>query len=77
MGGLAELYINLVFSVGIGWYFLGIYHTDNQRKTRLVYFGIKILVGAPLFPQKGGIGPLLEELSPPFENEWGFLPFLK
>ena len=57
----------LTESVFFGRYrsvFLGIYHTDNEGKLGSIFFGIKILAGAPqkiggspLFPKKGGHRP--------------------
>jgi hypothetical protein len=74
----------LTESVFFGRYrsvFLGIYHTDNEGKLGSIFFGIKILAGAPqkiggspLFPKKGGPRPPLCTLRPPpFEEKKEFL----
>jgi hypothetical protein len=66
------LLTDLVFLVGIGWYFFGILPTNTKGK-----LGWYILVSKnwrePLFPsKKGGYGPLLEH-SAPLLREKGFL----
>ncbi len=38
---------------------------------------MKNLAGTPFSPQKGGIGPLLEVLSPPFKNKEGSRQILR
>jgi hypothetical protein len=61
---LVELYPDLVFWYGIGWYFLGIFLTDTKGKLGkdLWYstFG-----GNPFFPR---FCPLFDGPSPPFEG---------
>jgi hypothetical protein len=54
--------IRVGYQFGIfGWcrlFFSSYLPYQYQRKTWLVHFGIKILVGTPFFPKKGSIGPL-------------------
>jgi hypothetical protein len=61
-----ELFTNLVFSVGIGWYFLGILPTETEGK--LGWYILQKNGGSPrLLPsKKGGCGPLSEHTQPPF-----------
>ena len=58
--------IRVAYRVGIFWsVFLGIYHTDTERKTRSVFSVSKLwreplkkLAVAPFFLRRGGLGPL-------------------
>jgi hypothetical protein len=55
------LYPNSVFWFGIGWYFLGIFHTNTEGKLGKA-FGIIHLAGTPFSPQKG-LRPLHHNLA--------------
>jgi hypothetical protein len=66
-----ELFSDLVFLVGIGWYFLGILPTDTEGKLGW-YISVSKKWQEPLFPsKKGSFGPLLEH-SAPLLREKGF-----
>ncbi len=54
-----KLYPNSVFRFGIGWYFLGIFHTNTEGKLGKA-FGILHLVETPYFSSKGGFCPLFD-----------------
>jgi hypothetical protein len=64
LGFLLELYPDLVFWYGIGWYFLGIFLTDTKGKLgkdlQYLTFG-----GNPFFPR---FCPLFDGPSPPLEG---------
>jgi hypothetical protein len=73
----SELFTDLVFLVDIGWYFLGIYHTDMEGN-----LGWYILVSKfwckPLFLfKKGGFGPLLEHSAPLLRTKGFPIDFFK
>jgi hypothetical protein len=68
---LLKLFTDLVFLVGIGWYFFGIYHTDTKGNLGW-YISVSKFWQDPLFPSNtGGVGPLLEH-SAPLLREKGF-----
>jgi hypothetical protein len=58
----------LVLLVGIGWYFTGILPINTNEKF-VWYISVIYLAGAPFSLQKGGLGPLFDALSPPFEKK--------
>jgi hypothetical protein len=61
---ILELITDLVFLVGIGWYFFGISPTNTKGK-RGWYISVSKHFWEPLFPsKKGGFGPLLEHSAP-------------
>jgi hypothetical protein len=65
------LFSDLVFLVGIGWYFLGILPTNTKGKLGW-YISVSTNWREPLFPsKKGGLGPLMEH-SAPLLREKGF-----
>ncbi len=68
--------IRVVYWIGIiGWYrlvFSRYLPYRYQRKSWLVYFGVKILAGAPFSLQKRGLWTPFGALSPPFKGKKGF-----
>jgi len=61
------LHPQLVFSVGIGWYFLGIIPTDTKGK--LVWYQlVSNFWREPLFPKKWGCSPLFKHSAPLLSN---------
>ena len=67
---LSELYTNSVFSVGIWSVFLRYYITNTIPKVwnSVGTFRYRKGGSAPLFPQKGGNGPLFESSNPLLEK---------
>jgi hypothetical protein len=65
---LLELYIDLVFWVGVRLVFLGFYRTDTGGKLGR-YIWVLFFWREPIFPQKGCHGPLFEGPSPHFEEK--------
>jgi hypothetical protein len=58
----------LVFLVGIGCYFPGIYHTNIKEKPDCMFWN-QSFDGNLFFPQKEGSVPRLDAASPPFEEK--------
>jgi hypothetical protein len=62
------LFTDLIFLVGIGWYFLGIYHINTKGNLGW-YILVSKLWQEPLFPPKRGLWTPFGALSPPFEGK--------
>jgi hypothetical protein len=66
---MIELFTDLVFLVGISWYFLSILPTDTKGKLGWYILVSKKLAGAPFPIQKGGLWTPSGALSLPFEGK--------
>jgi hypothetical protein len=66
---ILELFTDMVFLVGNGWYFPGIYYTNTKENLGWYILNFKFLAGAPFSLQKGGLWIPFGALSPPFEKK--------